>query len=121
VPISGGEMLNDTLLGFNTLATGAADKSLVVWINEYFGQIARDGKKFNQMQVYLDNEAKVLMSIGIPHRSPDTFGETIRRMREKKLTFQEAIDSAEFMLVQRSRLYVVRRDLFEQLERAAFV
>jgi NUBPL iron-transfer P-loop NTPase len=122
VPISGGEMLNDTLLGFKTLANGAAEKSLVLWINEYFGPVAREGKAFNQMQmqVYLENEAKVLASVGIPQRSPDTFGETIRRMRERKLTFQEALDSADFMLAQRSRLHIVRRDLFEQLANTPF-
>jgi len=120
VPISGGEMLNDTLLGFKTLAAGAAEKSLILWINEYFGPVAREGKAFNQMQVYLDNEAKVVASVGIPQRSPDTFGETIRRMRERKLTFQEAIDSTDFMLAQRSRLHIVRRDLFEQLESTPF-
>ncbi|MBV8820411.1 MAG: P-loop NTPase [Acidobacteriaceae bacterium] len=120
VPISGGEMLNDTLLGFKTLATGASDKSLVLWINEYFGPVAREGKAFNQMQVYLDHEAKVLASVGLPQRSPDTFGDTIRQMREKKMTFQEAIRSPEFMLIQRSRLHIVRRDLFEQLESTPF-
>jgi CobQ/CobB/MinD/ParA nucleotide binding domain len=120
VPISGGEMLNDTLLGFNTLAAGADEKSLVLWINEYFGPVAREGKAFNQMQVYLDNQAKVLASVGIPRRSPDTFGETIRLMRERKMTFEEAIHSADFMLVQRSRLHIVRRDLFEQLETTPF-
>ncbi len=118
VPVSGGEMLNDTLLGFKTLAAGAAEKSMVVWINEYFGPVSREGKTFNQMQVYLDNESKVLASVGIPRRSTDTFGETIRRMRERKLTFQEAIESADFMLVQKSRLHIVRRELFEQLESA---
>jgi hypothetical protein len=96
VPISGGEMLNDTLLGFKTLATGAADKRLVLWINEYFGPVAREGKAFNQTQVYLDYEAKVLASVGIPQRSPDTFGDTIRRMRARKMTFQDAIASPEF-------------------------
>ena len=40
IPISGGEMLNDTLLGFKTLAETAAEKSLVVWINEFFGPVA---------------------------------------------------------------------------------
>jgi hypothetical protein len=119
VPISGGEMLNDTLLGFKTLATGAGDKSLVLWINEYFGPVAREGKAFNQMQVYLENEAKVLASVGIPQRSSDTFGLTIRWMRERKMTFQEAIDSPEFTLIQRSRLHIVRRELFEQLEALA--
>jgi hypothetical protein len=59
IPISGGEMLNDTLLGFKTLAETAAEKSLIVWINEYFGPVALDEKSFDQMQVYLDNREKV--------------------------------------------------------------
>jgi len=121
IPISGGEMLNDTLLGFKTLAETAAEKSLVVWINEYFGSVARDGKSFDQMQVYLDNREKVLTSIGIPERSPDTFGENIRRMRARKLTFEEAIRTApDFYLVERSRLFRVRHELFEQLEQTPF-
>ncbi len=120
-PVSGGEMLNDTLLGFKTLAQTAAEKSLVVWINEYFGPVARDGKTFDQMQVYLDNREKVLTSIGIPEWPHDTFGENVRRMRERKLTFEEAIDTtATFWLVERARLYRVRRDLFEQLEQTPF-
>jgi hypothetical protein len=61
IPISGGDMLNDTLLGFKTLAETAAEKSLVVWVNEYFGEIERDGKTFDQMQVFLDNREKVLI------------------------------------------------------------
>lgn len=85
-----------------------------------FGPVARDRKRFEQMQVYLDNQHKVLGSVGIPQRSPDTYGETIRLMREKKLTFDEAIQSAEFMLAQRSRLHIVQPDLFEQLQRLPF-
>jgi len=73
-PISGGEMLNDTLWGFKTLAESAPEKSLVLWINEYFGPVSRDGKNFDQMQVYLDNQNKVLAAVGIPQRSSDTFG-----------------------------------------------
>jgi hypothetical protein len=34
VPISGGEVLNDTLLGFITLAESIKEKSLLLWINE---------------------------------------------------------------------------------------
>jgi hypothetical protein len=120
VPIAGGEMLNDTLLGFKTVAESASDRNLVVWINEYFGPVERDGKTFNQMQVYLDNQDKVLTAIGIPQRSPDTFGHTIRRMREKKLTFAEAIVSDEFFIVDKSRLHRVRTELFAQLEQTPF-
>jgi hypothetical protein len=60
------------------------------------------------MQVYLDNREKVLTSIGIPQRSPDTFGENIRRMRERKLTFEEAIRTAlGFYILDKSRLFRV--------------
>jgi len=121
VPISGGEMLNDTLLGFKTLAESATERSLIVWLNEYFGPISREGKDFNQMQVYLDHRDKVLAVVGIPQRSADTYGETVRRMRERKMTFGEALQSPDFMLAQRSRLHIVRRDLFEQLEQTPLV
>src|ERR1022692_2138385 len=121
IPISGGEMLNDSLLGFRTLAETAVEKSLVVWINEYFGPVASDGKTFDQMQVYLDNREKVLTSIGIPRQAPDTFAENIRKMREKKLTFQEAVGMAPgFWLMERSRLFRVRSELFRQLEQTPF-
>jgi hypothetical protein len=40
------------------LAETAAEKSLVVWINEHFGEIERDGKTFDQMQVFLENREK---------------------------------------------------------------
>ncbi len=120
VPIGGGEMLNDTLIGFKTFAEIATDRNLVVWIDEYFGTIARDGKAFSQMQVYLDNQDKVLTAIGIPQRSPDTFGQTTRRMREKKLTFEEAILQEEFFIVDKSRLFRVQTELFAQLEQTLF-
>jgi hypothetical protein len=85
-----------------------------------FGPITRDGKTFDQMQVYLDNREKVLTSIGIRQRPADTFGENIRRMREKKLTFQDAIRAAEFYLVEKCRLQIVQHELFDQLEQTPF-
>jgi hypothetical protein len=120
IPISGGEMLNDTLLGFQTLAETAAEKSLVVWINEHFGEIEREGKTFDQMQVFLDNREKVLTSIGIPQRSPDLYGDDIRHMRERRLTFEEVVTDPDFNIVEKWRLNRVRRELFEQLAQTPF-
>ena len=120
VPISGGEMLTDTLLGFKTIAETATDRNLIVWINEYFGRVKRDDKTFDQMQVYHDYQDKVLASVGLPQLSPDTFGENVHRMREMKLSFEEAIISAKFGLVEKQRLCMVRRGLFEQLEATPF-
>jgi len=120
LPITGGETLDDTLLGFSAVANATSDRNVIVWLNEYFGPVMRDGKRFGEMHVYLDNRDKILASVAIPQRSTDTYGMTIRTMREKKLTFEEAINSPEFMRAQRSRLHLVRRDLFEQLERTPF-
>jgi hypothetical protein len=89
IPISGGEMLTDSLLGFRTIAETATDRNLVVWINEYCGSVKREDKTFDQMQVYRDHQEKVLASVGLPQLSPDTFGENVLRMRERKLTFEE--------------------------------
>jgi hypothetical protein len=115
--VSGGEMLSDSLLGFDTLAKSTPDRNVIVWINEYFGPVARDGKTFDQMNVFQKHADKVLGSVGIPQRSPDTFGATVLLMREKKLTFDEAMDSHDFMLAQKARLHIVRRDLYEQLDK----
>jgi hypothetical protein len=115
--ISGGEMLTDTLLGFETLAKSTPDKNVVVWINEFFGAVERNGKALDQLNVFQAHNDKMLGSIGIPRRSPDTFGESIQLMRTKKLTFSEAIQSEQFMLVQKSRLYIVQRELFDQLDK----
>jgi hypothetical protein len=114
--VCGGDMLNDTLMGFETLAKSASDKNIVLWLNEYFGGISRDGKTFEEMTVFKHNRDKVLGSIAIPQRSPDTFGMAIKRMREKKLTFDEAIQSETFRLADKSRLYAVRKQVFDQLD-----
>jgi hypothetical protein len=120
IPISAGEMLNDTLLGFKTLAASATERTLVVWINEYFGPVEREGKTFSQMQVYLENQDKVVASVGIRERARDTFGKSIQLMRENKLTFGEAIGSEGFGLMDRHRLGMVRAELFDQLEQTPF-
>jgi CobQ/CobB/MinD/ParA nucleotide binding domain len=115
--VSGGEMLSDSLLGFDTLAKSTPDRNVIVWINEYFGPVTRDGKTFDQMNVFQKHADKVVGAIGIPQRSADTFGATVLLMREKKLTFEEAIQSDQFMLAQKSRLHIVRRDLYDQLDK----
>ena len=115
--VSGGEMLSDSLLGFDTLASSTPDRNVVVWINEYFGSVTSEGKSFDQMNVFQKHADKVVGSIGIPQRSPDTFGASVLFMREKKLTFDEAIQSEHLMLAQKSRLQIVQRDLYQQLDR----
>ena len=45
--ITGGQALLDTLNGFHELAQTTAERNIVVWVNEYFGRVEAEGKKFS--------------------------------------------------------------------------
>ena len=115
--VTGGQALVDTLSGFGELAQTTPDRNVIVWVNEYFGPVQDSGKRFVEMKVFRENEAKVAGTVAIPRRSVDTFGRDMEEMLRRKLTFGEAIDSAEFSIMARQRLKAVRTDLFDQLDR----
>jgi hypothetical protein len=114
--ITGGQALEDTLKGFAELAGTTDDHSIVVWLNEYFGRIEEDGKRFAEMAVCQENLKKILGSVGVPKRNQDTFGRDVEEMIARKQTFDEAITSGDFSIMTKQRLKVVQRDLFEQLD-----
>ena len=114
--VTGGQALADTLKGFKSLAESTEDRIIIVWVNEYFGRVERDGKEFGDMAVYRENEQKVFGSIAIPKRNQDTFGRDVEEVVSRKLTFQEAITSGDFTIMTRQRLKVVQREIFEQLD-----
>jgi hypothetical protein len=118
--ITGGQALIDTLNGFNELAQTTQERNIVVWVNEYFGRVEADGKKFSEMAAYRDNAHKVCGAVIFTKRNQDTFGRDVEDMISAKLTFQEAIATARMSIMAKQRLKVVQRDLFEQLDQLAF-
>src|SRR5580704_9728711 len=57
--ITGGQALLDTLNGFHELAQTTSERNIVIWVNEYFGRVEADGKKFSEMAAYRENAEKV--------------------------------------------------------------
>jgi hypothetical protein len=114
--VTGGQALGDTLKGFKSLADSSAERNIVVWLNEYFGLIERDGKTFTEMLAYQECAAKVFGLVRIPKRNQDTFGRDIEEVIARKLTFEEAIRNGRASVMSKQRLKVVQRDLFEQLD-----
>lgn len=119
--VTGGQALADTLSGFARLAETTDDRSIVLWVNEYFGRIERDGRPIHELPVYAEHEASVFGSVAIARRNQDTFGRDIEEVIARKLTLQEAIESPSFPIMVRQRLRVVQRELFDQLDSLAFV
>jgi hypothetical protein len=119
--VTGGQALLDTLHGFKSLAESSANRNVIVWLNEYFGRIERDGKKFQEMGAYRESEGKIFGSVHLPKRNQDTFGRDLEEVISQKLTLDEAIKDGPFSIMSKQRLKAIQRDWFEQLDSLALV
>ena len=118
--LTGGQALADTLSGFARLAQTTGERNIVLWVNEYFGRVERDGRALSELPVYIEHANSVVGSVAIPRRNQDTFGRDVEDMIAAKLTFNEAIGAAKLPIMAKQRLKIVQRDLFEQLDRVPF-
>ncbi len=115
--LTGGPALKDTLNGFAHLAKQIPEEAqFMVWLNEYFGEVAKDGKTFEEMKIYNQHKSQVAGIIRIPQWTRDTYGQDISKMMDLRLTFNEAINSNDFRLMSKQRLTLAQRELFEQQE-----
>lgn len=114
--ITGGQALRDTLGGFASLAEQLPEGTeLVIWLNEFFGDIEAEGKSFEDMQVYQNNRHRVQGLIRIARQTSSTFGEDVKQMLDRKLTFDQVRQSTDFGLMSKSRLSKVQSAIFDQL------
>lgn len=115
--ITGGQAMRDTLAGFASLLEQMpANVEIVVWLNEFFGDIEADGKTFEEMKVYQNNKDRIRGIITIARQTGSTFGEDIKLMLDSKLTFDEIAQSENFGIMSKSRLSKVKKAIFEQLD-----
>lgn len=117
IVIAGGLGLINTISDFNQLAAQLPESAeIVVWLNEHFGKLEVEGKTFEEMKAYRNHKDRISGIIRLHRRTADTFGQDIGDMIEKRLTFEEALESDAFRLMSKQRLSMVRRELFEQLD-----
>jgi len=114
--ITGGQALLDTLGGFTQLAMQMPESAqIVVWLNEYFGAIEADGKRFEDMRAYITHQDRITGLVRIARQTSDTFGKDVELMLDRKLTFAEVAQGSHFGLMAKQRLAMVKRALFQQL------
>jgi hypothetical protein len=120
--VTGGQAMSDTLNGFAEVAKTTTQRNVVIWLNEYFGEVAgEDGKPFEELKVARQHADKLAGAVTIRERNSNTFGHDVKQMLERRLTFDSAIRSDAFSLVSKQRLAIVQRDLYEQLDRLELV
>jgi hypothetical protein len=114
--VVGGQAMKDTLNGLDRLAQTTIQRTIIVWLNEFFGEVRDGGRPFEQFQLARDLAPKLVGSVLIRKRNPDTFEDDVQQMLQARMTFDEAIAAADFSLISKQRLQMVRRELFEQLD-----
>jgi hypothetical protein len=114
--VTGGQAMKDTLNGLDRLAQTTSHKCIIVWLNEFFGEVREGNRPFEQFKLAQDLAPKLVGSVLIRKLNPDTFEDDVQQMLRSRLTFEEAIISEDFSLVSKQRLQIVRRELFEQMD-----
>jgi hypothetical protein len=123
VVVAGGQAFLDCLNGFDALVQNfPATVRFVVWTNEFFGPLKAKNRDtevaFEDASAYRNAKDRVVGVVRLASLNPNTFGENFGRMLSRRLTFDEALDPASgFNTVERQRLTMIQREIFEQLAR----
>lgn len=89
---------------------------IIVWLNEFFGDIEANGKTFEEMRAYTDNRERISGLVKLTKLSGDTFAKDFAMMLDRKLTFSEATASPDFGLMSKQRLGMVKKAIWQQLD-----
>jgi hypothetical protein len=113
--ITGGQAMLDTMDGFRQLAASLPERSIVVWLNEFFGTVSLEGRPFEGLKIYQAHSEKCLGLVRLLARNPDTFGRDIRQLMQRRLTLSEGMENPAYSIVTRQRYKLVRDDIWGQL------
>lgn len=114
VVVTGGQALLDTLGGLRSVSQ-SVNSQIVLWENQFFGPVEKDGKELTRMKAYEEAKAKLIGHVVMQQLKNDMAGLHVGEMATARQTFAEAIESAPLMA--RSRLTRVRDGLWTQLDR----
>jgi hypothetical protein len=113
--LTGGQGLRDTLVGLDALLVTQPAK-VVVWENEYFGVITKNGKTFLESDLYNKNKDRILGVVKLEKRTAHTFGKDMELLASNNLTFEQAKTSSLFCIPSLSRVRNVQKAIFQQLD-----
>jgi hypothetical protein len=117
--VTGGQSMMDTLGGLLSVLDQQPAR-VVVWKNNYFGEVSVEGTKFEDMPVIKKHSDKIIGFVTLDKLTQDTFAKDMQIMITNKLTFAEAMESDLFTMMPRQRLKIIERKINDQLENIGF-
>lgn len=118
--ITGGQAITDTLGGLKRLCDGFPNVQKIVWLNPYFGEIAMDGKEFEEFKIYDEYSSQFSAVIKLPIKSSATTGKDLEDLFAKRMSFKAGINSSMGIMVKR-RLSVYWDELVALIGNAEFL
>jgi hypothetical protein len=116
--VTGGGSFMDTARGLEAVVEDfPATATLVVWTNEYFGPVRFEDVAFEDTPVYRNAKPRIAAMVHLKRQNPQSFGANLASLLERKQPFDEALNGTAFNTVERQRLAMIQREVFEQLAR----
>ena len=119
--LTGGQALDDTVVGLKNLLAHFPESPVVVWLNEYFGKTERNGVAFADSKLAKAHASQLAALIRIPALRRETFGADVHELLRAKRTYAEAANDQSLSIMARQRLAMVWRDLDEQMTGAGLL
>ena len=119
--LTGGQALDDTVVGLKNLLAHFPLSPVVVWLNEYFGRTERNGVAFADSKLAKAHREQLGALIRIPALRRETFGADVDELLRAKRTYAEAAADPDLSIMARQRLAMVWRELDTQMTGAGLV
>jgi hypothetical protein len=113
--IGGGDNLDSTSIGFSDILNNSK-APVVLWLNEHFGSLSA----FTESDAWKAYRPRLRGAVMLHARNPLTFGSDIKKMTQSRLTLNEVMASPDFKMMEKQRLRVFGKDVFEQLAKIDF-
>ncbi|PRP69661.1 hypothetical protein BUE93_15670 [Chromobacterium amazonense] len=111
----GGQAFSDTVSGLQALLE-STNAPIVVWENEFFGAVEKDGRRFQHSSLYNRHCDRIAGIVTLRRNSAALAGQDIAQLGIQGLTFAEAISSPEWGTMPKHRLRTIWNDYISQLE-----
>lgn len=116
--LTGGQALGDTMVGLGNLLKHFPDLPAIVWLNEFFGKVEKNGTPFENSALFEQHQDQIRALVHIWAVRKETFGADLDQMLSAKQTFADAVKDPAFSIMARQRLAMIWRDLDSQMHGA---
>ena len=106
------------MVGLGNLLKHFPELPAVVWLNEFFGKVEKNGTPFDHSALFEQHQGQIQALIHIWAVRKETFGADLDQMLSAKQIFADAIRDPEFSIMARQRLAMIWHDLDTQMHGA---